>query len=138
MSGRPALMEEVSYVAPPAHATSSWVYRRSAEEFCEIEGRGAGPRLARDRTRRNLSVSMASAAASLRSMCNSVRSPPECSRQRFPAGAPHVGQGTEDNCSEVRSFMRMGTDWNKTQEKAASFGTDRGKKNKARGRSGEN
>src|ERR1700687_1740343 len=49
--------------------------------------------------------SMASAAESFRSTCDSERSPPECSKQRSPAATPHVGQGTEENCSGVSSFI---------------------------------
>jgi hypothetical protein len=38
--------------------------------------------------------------------------PPEASMQRLPAGTPHVGQGTEDNCLGVISliFIRLGCD----------------------------
>ena len=42
------------------------------------------------------SLSMASAAANFRSVCGSERGAPECSTQRSPAAAPHLGQGTED------------------------------------------
>jgi hypothetical protein len=52
---------------------------------------------------RSLFNSMASAAASLRSTCGSERRPPECSKQRWPGATPHAEQGTEDNCSGVRS-----------------------------------
>jgi hypothetical protein len=47
--------------------------------------------------------STASIAHSLRSMCGSVRSPPACSKQRFPAATPHVGQGTASKCLGVMS-----------------------------------
>src|SRR5882762_9456130 len=70
---------------------------------------------------------MASAAESFRSTCDSERSAPECSRQRFPAGTPHVGQGTEDNCVGVRSFMRMWVACYRTRGKAIQFGTLSGK-----------
>src|SRR3981189_304841 len=73
--------------------------------------------------RRYLFVSMASAADSFRSMCNSERSAPECSKQRCPAATPHVGQGTEDNCAGVRSFILMGTGCLKKCGKAVRFGT---------------
>jgi CRP/FNR family cyclic AMP-dependent transcriptional regulator len=49
--------------------------------------------------------SIASAAANFRSTCGSERGAPECSTQRSPAATPHVGQGTEDNCSGVSSFL---------------------------------
>jgi hypothetical protein len=52
-----------------------------------------------------LFVSTASAAASFRSKCGSKRSPPECSSQPCPAATPHVGQGMEDHCLGVRSFI---------------------------------
>jgi|SRR6267143_4837913 len=48
---------------------------------------------------------MASIADNFRSKCGSVRRPPECNKQRIPAATPHVGQGTEDNCSGVSSFL---------------------------------
>src|SRR2546422_609116 len=74
-----------------------------------------------------LFVSMASAAESLRSICNSERSAPECRRQRCPAATPHVGQGTEDNCAGVRSFILIGTGCDKKCRKAIRFGTLSGK-----------
>jgi hypothetical protein len=49
--------------------------------------------------------SIASAAANFRSTCGSERGAPECRTQRSPAATPHVGQGTEDNCSGVSSFL---------------------------------
>src|SRR5882762_7860430 len=70
---------------------------------------------------------MASAAESFRSTCDSERSAPECSRQRFPAGTPHVGQGTEDNCVGVRSFIRIRVACYRTGWKAIQFGTLSGK-----------
>jgi hypothetical protein len=77
--------------------------------------------------RRYRCASMASAAESFRSTCDSERSAPECSRQRFPAGTPHVGQGTEDNCVGVRSFMRIWVACYRTRGKAIQFGTLSGK-----------
>ena len=74
-----------------------------------------------------LFVSMASAAESFRSICNSERSAPEWSRQRCPAATPQVGQGTEDNCVGVRSFILMGTGCDKKCGKAIRFGTLLGK-----------
>jgi len=74
-----------------------------------------------------LLVSMASAAESFRSICNSERSAPECSRQRCPAATPQVGQGTEDNCAGVRSFILIGTGCDKKCGKAIRFGTLSGK-----------
>jgi hypothetical protein len=59
--------------------------------------------------RRIFFVSMASAAQSLLSMCDSERSPPECSKQVSPAATPHVGQGTEENCFGVISFILIVT-----------------------------
>jgi hypothetical protein len=35
----------------------------------------------------------------------SKRRPPECSSQGYPAAAPHRGQGTENNCLDVSSFI---------------------------------
>src|ERR1700732_5116377 len=99
----------------------------SAAEFLEIESRVLAPRLARDRMRRNLSDSIASAAASLRSMCNSVRNSPEWSKQRCPTEAPHTGHGTENSCWGVRSFIRMERECDKKCGKAAPFGTVRKK-----------
>src|SRR6266849_2465661 len=81
------------------------------------------PRLARDCMRWNLFASMASAAASLRSTCDSERSALECSRQRCPGGTPHVGQPTEDNCVGVRSFILTGAACHKSCGKAGPFGT---------------
>jgi hypothetical protein len=50
-------------------------------------------------------VSMASVAESFRSVCDSWRSAPEYSKQGSPAATPHVGQGTEENCFGVISFI---------------------------------
>jgi len=59
---------------------------------------------------RALFFSIASAAESFRSTCGSVRGLPECSKQGSPAPTPQVGQGTDDNCSGVKSliFIRIG------------------------------
>ncbi len=64
--------------------------------------------------RRYLFTSMVSAAESFRSTCDSERNAPEWSMQRFPAGTPHVGHGTENNCSGVRSLILTGTGCYKT------------------------
>src|SRR6266404_9073610 len=66
---------------------------------------------------------MASAAESLRSTCGSVRGEPECSKQRSPAATPHVGQGTDDNCSGVSSLMRIQRGYDKIGWKTVRFGT---------------
>jgi len=60
-------------------------------------------------------LSAASVAENFRSTCASERGAPECSTQRFPAGTPHVGQGTEDNCVGVSSFFFIGTECDKAQ-----------------------
>jgi hypothetical protein len=52
--------------------------------------------------------STASIAHSFRSMCGSVRNPPACSKQRFPAATPHVGQGTASKSLGVMSPILMG------------------------------
>jgi hypothetical protein len=59
-----------------------------------------------------LAFSTVSAAESFRSTWGAERGTPDMSRQRFPTGAPHVGQGTEDNCLRVSSliFIRTGCD----------------------------
>src|SRR6267143_962308 len=72
-------------------------------------------------------LSAASVAQNFRSTCASERGAPECSTQRFPAGTPHVGQGTEDNCVGVRSFMRICVACYRTRGKAIQFGTLSGK-----------
>jgi hypothetical protein len=48
---------------------------------------------------------MASVAANFLSTCGSERGAPECSKQPSPTATPHVGQGTEDICSGVSSFL---------------------------------
>jgi hypothetical protein len=50
-------------------------------------------------------LSIDSTAESLRSTCGSDRGVPDCSRQRFPGAAPHVGQGTDNNCFVVSSLF---------------------------------
>src|ERR1700674_5958431 len=64
---------------------------------------------------------MASAAATFRSTCGSERRAPECSTQRSPAATPHVGQGTEDNCSGVSSFLFIRTEYDNTQPRNRSI-----------------
>src|ERR1700726_3692121 len=49
--------------------------------------------------------SMTARAANVRSTCGCERGPPECSTQRFPAGTPQVGQGTDNICLGVSSFF---------------------------------
>src|SRR5882672_7530289 len=66
---------------------------------------------------------MASTAESLRSTCGSVRGEPECSKQRSPAATPQVGQGTDDNCSGVRSLIRIRIEYDKIDWKTVRFGT---------------
>jgi hypothetical protein len=70
-----------------------------------------------------LFVSIASAADSFRSTCGPERGAPECSTQRFPAGTPHVGQGTEDNCLGVRSLFLIWIRCAKTSRKTVPFRT---------------
>jgi hypothetical protein len=67
--------------------------------------------------------SMASAAESLRSTCGSERRPPECNKQRWPEATPHVGQGTEDNCSGVRSRILIVIECDKKRRNSVQFGT---------------
>ena len=67
--------------------------------------------------------SMASAAESLRSKCGSERRPPECNKQRWPEATPHVGQGTEDNCSGVRSRILIDIECDKKRRNSVQFGT---------------
>src|SRR5713226_3719459 len=70
-----------------------------------------------------LFVSIASAADSFRSTWGLERGAPECSTQRFPAGTPHVGQGTEDNCLGVRSLIFIWIRCDKTSRKTVPFRT---------------
>jgi hypothetical protein len=44
-------------------------------------------------------------AANLRSTCGAERGAPECSSQRSPTAAPHVGHVTPDICLGVSSFL---------------------------------
>jgi hypothetical protein len=48
---------------------------------------------------------MSSKAANFRFTCGCERGAPECSSQHVPIGTPHVGQGTEDACSDVGSLF---------------------------------
>jgi hypothetical protein len=73
-----------------------WNYRCVVPRRCEAIGLGCFP---------YPFLSMASIAANFRLMCGSERRPSECSTQRFPAGTPHVGHCTEDNCLGVSSFF---------------------------------
>ena len=63
------------------------------------------------------SPSMASAAANFLSTCGSERGEPECSTQSFPMATPHVGQGTEDICSGVSSFLFIRKQCNKAERR---------------------
>jgi hypothetical protein len=54
-------------------------------------------------------ISTASIAASLLSMCDSVRRPPERSKQRFPEATLHVGQVIERKSSGVMAFILIWT-----------------------------
>jgi hypothetical protein len=60
------------------------------------------------RARGLLFRSIASAAASFRSMCGSRRGPPACSTQRCPTATPHVGQETDNTCFLVKSLIFIG------------------------------
>jgi hypothetical protein len=77
----------------------------------------------RPRPRGTLFVSIASAAESFRSTCGSERRAPECSTQRTPGAAPHVGQETEDNCFAVRSLFFILRWCDKTGRKTVPFRT---------------
>ena len=46
----------------------------------------------------------------------------------MPLAAPHVGQGTEDNCLGVRSVILIRTECDETDRKAVPFGTIRAQK----------
>jgi hypothetical protein len=50
-------------------------------------------------------VSIASAAENFRSLCDSLRNPPEFSSQGSPIAAPHVGHGTAMSCFGVSSLF---------------------------------
>jgi hypothetical protein len=82
-----------------------------------------GRRLERDWVRRKRLDSMASAAESFRSTWGSERGAPEWRRQRSPTATPQVGQGTEESCAEVRSFIRIRREYDKKNGKAVRFGT---------------
>jgi len=113
----------------PSGRDLSWKsrYRTSDGVFGRMGDRSRAPRLASAWMRLNRSTSTLSAAESLRSTCGSERNPPECKRQRFPAGTPHAGQGTENNCLGVRSLILMDKGCDETCEKAIPFGTLLGK-----------
>src|SRR5882724_2050979 len=70
-----------------------------------------------------LFFSIASAAESFRSTCGSVRGEPECNKQGSPGPTPQVGQGTDDNCSGVRSLMRICTGYDTVGCKTVRFAT---------------
>ena len=55
-----------------------------------------------------------------------VRSPPACSKQRFPAATPHVGQGTASKCLGVMSPILIRKGYLNSFRKAVRFGTLRG------------
>jgi hypothetical protein len=57
------------------------------------------------RFKRLLSRSTTSITISFLSVCGSLRRPPACSRQRCPAGTPHIGHGSEGNCFLVKSLI---------------------------------
>ena len=58
---------------------------------------------------------MALIASNFRSTCGPERGTPESSTQRFPAGAPQVGQRTEDHCLRVSSFFFIPTECDNAQ-----------------------
>src|SRR5712664_1639038 len=70
-----------------------------------------------------LFVSTASIAASFRSMCGSLRRPPECSKQGIPAVAPHVGQGTASKVIGAMSPILIGKRYHERVRKTVCFGT---------------
>src|SRR6267378_7996084 len=70
-----------------------------------------------------LFVSTASIASSFRSMCGSVRRPPECNKQGIPAATPHVGQGTASKVSGGMSPIRIRKRYHQTFRKTVRFGT---------------
>jgi hypothetical protein len=101
---------------PARVSTNFRAYRKAAcvqitvgSRACDCISRVVGRKgiYRRPRPRGTLFVSMASAAESFRFTCGSERRAPECSTQRSPGAAPHVGQETEDNCFAVRSFFFM-------------------------------
>lgn len=66
-------------------------------------------------------VSTASAAESFRSRCGSVRGVPVCSSQAPPLVAPQVGQGTDNICLRVRSFVFTATGYSLPQFESCSI-----------------
>jgi hypothetical protein len=53
--------------------------------------------------------------------CASERGAPECSKQGSPGATPHVGQGTADNCSAVRSGLLIWRRYDKTSRETVPF-----------------
>jgi hypothetical protein len=106
---------------------------RKAAYFRAPVGNGASSRIFRMVGRRAtyrspgsreiLFVSSASTADSFRSRCACVRGAPEWSKQRSPEETPHVGQGTESNCSGVRSLFFIWVQCYKTSRKTIPFRT---------------
>jgi len=72
-----------------------------------------------------LFISTASIAASLLSMCDSVRRPPERSKQRFPEATLHVGQVIERKSSGVMAFILIWTGCERVWRKSVQLGTVR-------------
>ena len=68
-----------------------------------------------------LFISIASAAENFRSTCGPKRGAPECSKQRFPEVALHVGQGTDRNISGAMSLIFIDTECNETFRKTVPF-----------------
>jgi hypothetical protein len=56
-------------------------------------------------------------------MCGSLRSPPECSKQRIPAVTPHAGHGTARNIAAIRSLILIQTSDPGIFRKTVRFGT---------------
>jgi hypothetical protein len=56
-------------------------------------------------------------------MCGSLRSPPECSKQRFPAATPHVGQETASKCLGIMSLILIRKGYLNSFRKAVRFET---------------
>src|SRR5437879_5261921 len=65
---------------------------------------------------------MASTAANFLFIWASLRGAPVYRMQRFPAGTPRVGQGTEINCLWLRSFSLIRIDTTQVRQ-TAQFGT---------------
>jgi len=70
-----------------------------------------------------LFASIASAAENFRSVCDSERGAPECSRQHSPGATPHVGQRTASNCFTVRSLFLICIQYGKTNRKTILYRT---------------